>query len=78
LRPLEGEKKSERDKKTVRKKGKKNEKKNSLKNIEFDYNAEPMWELAARLSAQVPQEEWAKLPTDLARNFDHYQQQDHS
>ena len=49
-----------------------------LKNIEFDYNAEPIWELAARLSAQVPQEEWAKLPTDLARNFDHYQQQDHS
>jgi hypothetical protein len=51
---------------------------NSLKNIEFDYNAEPIWELVARLSAQVPQEEWAKLPTDLARNFDHYQQQDHS
>ena len=51
---------------------------NSLKNIEFDYNAEPIWELAARLSPQVPQEEWAKLPSDLARNFDHYQQQDHS
>jgi type I restriction enzyme S subunit len=51
---------------------------NSLKNIDFDYNTEPIWELAARLSAQVPQEEWAKLPTDLARNFDHYQQQDHS
>jgi type I restriction enzyme S subunit len=51
---------------------------NSLKNIKFDYDAEPIWELAARLSAQVPQEEWAKLPTDLARNFDHYQQQDHS
>jgi len=47
---------------------------NSLKNINFDYDAEPIWELAARLSAQVPQEEWAKLPTDLARNFDHYQQ----
>ena len=46
--------------------------------IQFDYNAEPIWELAARLSAQVPQEEWAKLPTDLARNFDHYQQQDNS
>jgi type I restriction enzyme S subunit len=46
--------------------------------IQFDYQAEPIWELAARLSAQVPEEEWAKLPTDLARNFDHYQQQDHS
>ncbi len=24
---------------------------NPLKNIDFDYNAEPIWELAARLSA---------------------------
>ncbi|MBE9202606.1 restriction endonuclease subunit S [Synechocystis salina LEGE 06099] len=45
-----------------------------LKNVEFDYNAEPIWELADRLSAEVPKEEWDKLPTDLASNFDHYQQ----
>jgi hypothetical protein len=41
----------------------------------FDPNAQPIWELAAEISAQVPDEEWAKLPTDLARNFDQYQRQ---
>ncbi len=47
----------------------------SLANMTYDPNATPIWELAAQLSATVPDEEWAKLPTDLARNFDHYQQQ---
>lgn len=47
----------------------------SLANMTYDPNAIPIWELAAQLSATVPDEEWAKLPTDLARNFDHYQQQ---
>ncbi|MGD1906336.1 MAG: restriction endonuclease subunit S [Leptolyngbyaceae cyanobacterium] len=46
----------------------------SLANVTYDANAIPIWELAAQLSATVPDEEWAKLPTDLARNFDHYQQ----
>ena len=41
----------------------------------FDLNAEPIWILASRLSAQVPNSERKKLPTDLARNFDAYQQQ---
>ena len=50
----------------------------SFANIKFDYNAEPIWELAARLSAKIPNEEWAKLPKDLAQNFDHYQQQQDS
>ena len=46
-----------------------------LANIKFDYNAEPIWESAARLSAKIPNEELAKLPKDLAQNNDHYQQQ---
>lgn len=45
----------------------------SLANITYDPNAIPIWELAEKLSATIPDEEWAKLPTDLARNFDHYQ-----
>ncbi len=45
----------------------------SLANFAYDPDAIPIWELAAQLSATVPNEEWAKLPTDLARNFDHYQ-----
>jgi hypothetical protein len=41
----------------------------------FDPNAIPIWELAAEISAQVPEEEWKKLPSDLARRFDYYQKQ---
>ncbi|MGG6242753.1 antitoxin family protein [Nodosilinea sp. AN01ver1] len=41
----------------------------------FDAAATPIWELAAQLSAQVPDEEWEKLPTDLSKRFDHYQRQ---
>jgi hypothetical protein len=33
---------------------------------------ESLGEMAARLRAQVPPEEWDKLPTDMARNVDHY------
>ncbi|UBF27154.1 hypothetical protein K9N68_04085 [Kovacikia minuta CCNUW1] len=43
--------------------------------LSFDPDAQPIWELVAEISAQVPDEEWAKLPTDLARNFDKYQKQ---
>ena len=39
----------------------------------FDYSAPPIWEVVAKISAQVPDEEWKKLPTDLAMNFDDYQ-----
>jgi hypothetical protein len=47
----------------------------ALNELNFDFEATPIWELAARLSAKVPDEEWAKLPKDLAQNFDLYQQQ---
>ncbi len=29
-------------------------------------------EIAAKARALAPQEEWDKLPTDLAKNIDHY------
>jgi type I restriction enzyme S subunit len=45
----------------------------SLKDITFDPNATPIWELAAKISAKVPDEEWAKLPPDLSQRFDYYQ-----
>jgi hypothetical protein len=41
----------------------------------FDPQATPIWELVSQISAQIPDEEWQKLPTDLARRFDNYQQQ---
>jgi len=44
-----------------------------LTKIQYDQNAIPIWELAARISAKVPDEEWAKLPSDLSQRFDYYQ-----
>jgi predicted transcriptional regulator len=35
-------------------------------------NSDSLWDAAARITAAVPDEEWAKLPSDLAKNFDHY------
>jgi predicted DNA-binding antitoxin AbrB/MazE fold protein len=33
---------------------------------------EPIWERLAKLGAQIPEEELAKLPTDGASQHDHY------
>ncbi len=46
-----------------------------LSKLSFDPGAVPIWELVAEISAQVPDDEWQKLPTDLARRFDYYQKQ---
>jgi len=32
----------------------------------------PLWEIAEEISAQVPIEEWEKLPADGAEQHDHY------
>ncbi|HBE32488.1 MAG TPA: hypothetical protein DD990_14505 [Cyanobacteria bacterium UBA11368] len=32
----------------------------------------PFWEKIVEIGAQVPESEWAKLPRDLASNFEHY------
>jgi Arc/MetJ-type ribon-helix-helix transcriptional regulator len=32
----------------------------------------PIWEVILELTADVPDEEWDKLPTDLAEQHDHY------
>ena len=32
----------------------------------------PMWELAEEIAASVPDAEWDNVPSDLARNLDHY------
>ncbi|MEN9518099.1 MAG: hypothetical protein RLZZ381_687 [Cyanobacteriota bacterium] len=41
--------------------------------FKFDLKARPIWEIAAEISAQIPDSEWAKVPRDLAKNFDKYQ-----
>lgn len=35
-------------------------------------SAKPLWEAIVELGASIPEEEWAKAPTDLARNLHHY------
>lgn len=32
----------------------------------------PLWEIAEEISAQVPLEEWEKVPADGAEQHDHY------
>lgn len=32
----------------------------------------PIWEIIAELSAQIPFEEWEKLPSDGSEQHDHY------
>ncbi len=34
--------------------------------------ARPLWELIVEIGAQVPEEEWALVPTDLSQNVAHY------
>lgn len=43
-----------------------------LKEEQAVANARPIWEIFAELSAQVPAEEWRKLPSDGAEQHDHY------
>jgi hypothetical protein len=35
-------------------------------------SARPLWELAEEISAQVPFDEWQKLPADGAEQHDHF------
>lgn len=48
------------------------------KNQDTEYPAsngqdrKPFWQRIVELGAQVPEEEWKKLPKDFARNFEHY------
>jgi len=43
-----------------------------LDDIPFDPAAPSLLEIAEALAREVPDEEWAKVPTDLAANVDHY------
>lgn len=40
----------------------------------YDSEARSIGELAAQMTANVPISEWRKLPTDLSKKFDDYQQ----
>jgi len=40
--------------------------------ISLEPEEKPFWKWLIEIGEQVPDEEWAKLPKDLARNFEHY------
>jgi len=40
--------------------------------VAFDLKARPIWEIVEEIGASVPDEDWEKVPTDGARNLDHY------
>jgi len=40
--------------------------------VAYDDSAPPIWQQIVEIGASVPEEEWAKLPRDLAENLDHY------
>ena len=40
--------------------------------VAYDAAARPIEEILAELAAEVPPEEWKKLPADLSDNLDHY------
>jgi hypothetical protein len=40
--------------------------------MEKPENTESITDIFSRIAAKVPASEWARLPTDLSKNLDHY------
>lgn len=41
--------------------------------IKHDNAVKPIWEIAVEIGSQIPESEWEKVPRDLSKNFDLYQ-----
>ncbi|MEY3869318.1 MAG: hypothetical protein RLZZ338_3209 [Cyanobacteriota bacterium] len=41
--------------------------------IQYDSMVKPIWEVAVDIGENIPESEWAKVPKDLSKNFDFYQ-----
>jgi hypothetical protein len=39
---------------------------------DYDDTCSPLWESVVQLGAELPPEEWDRLPADLASRLDHY------
>jgi len=44
----------------------------SAEEVSAPVDNRPIWEIIMELGASIPEEEWAKVPTDGAKNLDHY------
>ena len=40
--------------------------------FQVDRTTRPIWEVLTEMSAEIPEEMWAELPTDGSINHDHY------
>ena len=47
-------------------------KKSHIQVVKAKNSTPTLWDEIDKLRAQVPPEEWDKLPTDMAKNVDHY------
>lgn len=46
---------------------------NNLQNLKYDNTVKPIWEIVVEIGAKISESEWAKVPSDLSKNFDSYQ-----
>ena len=44
----------------------------TLEDTASNATARPIWERIVEIGAQVPESEWAKVPSDLSKNLKHY------
>jgi hypothetical protein len=44
----------------------------NMERAEFQKEVKPVWQMVAEMGASIPREEWAKIPSDLSINTDHY------
>lgn len=45
-----------------------------LTEIKYDNTVRPIWDIVVEIGEQIPNSEWEKIPSDLSKNFDFYQQ----
>ncbi len=38
----------------------------------YDHSEKPIWKVAEEIASRVPDEEWAKVPSDLSKNYKYY------
>lgn len=45
----------------------------NLENLKYDNTVKRIWQIVVEIGAKKPESEWAKVPSDLSKNFDSYQ-----
>ena len=46
--------------------------------IQYDSSVRPIWEVVAEMGSEIADEEWSKVPSDLASNLENYLRGDES